>query len=142
MASKTLMYNTRDQKFDFSLQGLKPLTYHFLYYEGSIVANSLIKPLGGNTGDLIKTDANGQVNFSFFLAAGTVQPETPYEQAIQNQTRLAAPKQVVLLDQQLASVPTNFANTVDSYAFLTIPVIVLPNTTTVTPPAVTVYRQV
>ena len=141
MPKKTLVYNTRDQKFDFSVQGLKPLTYHYLYYEGSRVANTLIKPLGGKTGDLIKTDANGQADFSFFLAASTVQAETAYEQAIQNESRLAAPKQVVLLDQQLTTVPTNFANTADSYAFLTIPVNVLPDSKTITPPAVTIYRE-
>lgn len=141
MGSKTLTYNTRDQKFDFSVQGLKPLTYHYLYYEGSRVANSSIKPLGGNTGDLIKTDISGQADFSFFLKSSVVQAETAYDKAILNESKLAAPKQVVLIDQLLTTVPVNFANTADSYAFLTIPVSIIADSKTITPPAVTVYRN-
>lgn len=126
MASKTSKYLTRDQVFRITLSGLMPLTTHYVYYENIIVAASNIKPVGGNLGDPVKTDASGQVAFDFYLNGGVVLDTTPFEQAQNLAGRLATPKQITVANKNAYTLDSSYTTTYLSYATTLIAV----NTTT------------
>lgn len=120
MASKSAKYLTRDQVFRISLSGLMPLTTHYMYYENNLVAATDVKPVGGNIGDPLKTDASGMVSFDYYNNGGVQLDTTPFEQAIALSTRLLNPKQIVVANRSANTLPADYTSTFLSYAATTI----------------------
>lgn len=141
MASKTLKYLSRDQVFRITLSGLMPLTVHYMYYENNLVASSNIKPVGGNLGDPIKTDASGMISFDFYCNGGVQLDTTPYEQALSLSTKLVNPKQVTVANMSVATLPEGYETTFLSYASTMIRVETTTSETTVSVAAVIDYVE-
>lgn len=123
--AQTIKYLTRDQVFRIDLNGLMPLTYHYVYFEGQLVPSSNLKPIGGNIGDAIKTDENGMVSFDYYNNAGTVLDTTPYEQAQKLAGAFASTKQIVVANRSSATLAADFRDTYLSYAVTTINVSII-----------------
>ena len=120
MASKNSKYLTRDQVFRVTLNGLMPLTTHYVYYENNLVAASNIKPVGGSLGDPVKTDKSGQVSFDYYINGGVVLDTTPFEQAQSLATKLANPKQLTVANKSASILAADYQTTYLSYASTTI----------------------
>lgn len=140
MASKTAKYLTRDQVFRISLSGLMPLTTHYMYYENNLVASTNLKPVGGNLGDPLKTDASGMISFDYYNNGGVQLDTTPFEQALNLSTRLLNPKQVTIANQSVATLPADYASLFLSYATTSIRVETLTSETTT--PVDAIYQTV
>lgn len=140
MASKSSKYVARDQVFTITLAGLMPLTTHYVYYENNLVAAANIKPLGKMLGDPVKTDANGQVVFDYYVNGGTVLDTTPFEQAQNLATKLVSSKQLTVANKSVATLPSDFQSTYLSYASLMIGVNV--TTTETTENVASIYKTV
>ena len=118
--AQTIKFITRDQAFRIDLNGLMPLTYHYVYFEGQLVSSSNLKPVGGNLGDAIKTDQSGMVSFDYYNNAGTVLDTTPFEQAQRIAGTFASTKQIVVANRTAATLAADFRDTYLSYAVTTI----------------------
>jgi hypothetical protein len=131
MASTTIKYLTRDQVFRITLSGLMPLTVHYVYFENNLVAASNIKPLGGNLGDPLKTDASGTVVFDYYNNNGVVLNTTPFDQAQSLAAKLANGKQITVANKSKSVLDADYQSTYLSYASTVIDVITTTSTSTV-----------
>ena len=111
------VYMTKQGIFNITVNGLIPLTLHFLFFERDRVSASNFKPLNGKIGDPIYTDRDGKASFTFyynspFIAASTEDIYTEYAQ------RLGGDKQLVLASSpsSVTTLPDNFLNAFNSIA--------------------------
>lgn len=128
LTTKTEQYIIRAQSFEVSASGLKPLTQHFFFYEGTN-ATDRCKPLGGNRGDGLITDRSGALSFTVYVDPTTIVPTTGYEQAENLMKNFATPKQV-----RITSASDGSAS--DSYCDSSIGVVTTQEVTTTTPDAI------
>lgn len=142
MSSTTVKYITRDQKFLITLSGLMPLTVHFAYIDGKLIASSSIKPIGGSLGNQIKTDRNGQVSFEYYYTGGVLADTTPWAEAQKIQANLAAAKRIVVGNQSQTTLDVNYALNFLSYATTIISVDILTSRNETTPAAIIQYVEV
>lgn len=140
MSSSTVKYVTRDQVFTMTLSGLMPLTVHYVYMDNNLIASSKIKPQGGNIGDTLKTDQNGQVTFNFYYSGGLMSDSTPWAESEKIQANLAASKKIVVANKSTTTLDIDYTSTYLSYASITIKVDVATSTTFI--PTAAIYQTV
>ena len=102
---------TRDQVFNISLTGLMPRTVHYLYFESKLQPASVCKPFGKNLGDTLITDDSGKLTFDFYYSSGLGTGDTLLATAQQQAASIAGNKQVVVGNQSIATLPTDYLKT-------------------------------
>ena len=117
----------REQVINFEISGLIPNTVHHMYFERSLVSSTRIKPLNGNLGDSIKTDADGKVTFDFFYGSDLPRETTPASQNQRFSDLQAGIKEVVVTSTS-DSLADDYQTTALSYftTFLTASTYVAP----------------
>lgn len=103
--------------FFVEARGLLPSTLHSVFFENKRVANTLIKPLNGNLGDLLYTDENGKVSFWFYYNSD-VQSVTAEEAYAEKMSRLGGDKELVIAtaNSEIETLPDLYENIFTSYA--------------------------
>ena len=102
---------TRDQVFNMSITGLMPHTVHYLYVETKLQPASVCKPYGKKLGDPIITDENGQVQFDYYYSSGLAAGDTLLSTAQQQAASIAGTKSLVVGNQSVATLPTDYLKT-------------------------------
>lgn len=140
MSSSTVKHVARDQVFTMTVSGLMPLTIHYVYMDNNIIASSKIKPQGGNIGDPLITDRNGQVIFNFYYDGGILSDSTPWAESEKIQASLVASKKIVVASKNIASLDADYTSTYLSFSSTTIRVDVVTSTTFI--PTAAIYQTV
>lgn len=116
MATETrVTFLSREQRFRFVVNGLMPSTFHYAYLERSIVNNNLIKPLGGNLGDPLKTDSEGALVFDYFYSVNLPTTTSLLDQAQAAAALVSGDKEFVVGNISGATLPLDYKNTFLSY---------------------------
>lgn len=102
---------TRDQVFNIKLTGLMPRTVHYLYVETKLQPASVCKPYGKNLGDALITDDNGQLTFDYYYSSGLGTADTLLATAQQQAASIAGNKQIVVGNQSVATLPSDYLKT-------------------------------
>lgn len=110
---REIIFVARDQKFDISVSGLLPTTYHWFYFEGR--KNTNIKPNGGALGDPIRTDVNGQASFAFYYKSGLADSASTLEQFYQLTNGIAGTKEIVVTTVNADVLPPDYESSSPSY---------------------------
>jgi hypothetical protein len=111
-----IIFLARDQEFDITVNGLLPLTYHYLYFEGKRVAVGDQKPYGGKSGQQLISDANGQLRFFFKYSSQLPSTTTELTEYYNLINSLAGKKQLVVANISADPLPEDYATTAFSYA--------------------------
>lgn len=94
-------YSFSEQRFDFSLSGLKPSTRHYFYFENTD-KSAKCRQLGKTLGQNLITDAYGNLTFEFY-----------YESDIPHDTTITDYVQAELLLSNLAGIKRIKVTSVD-----------------------------
>ena len=116
MRTPQIIFLVRDQSFEITVNGLLPLTYHYLYFEGKQVSSEHFKPVGGKLGDPLISDANGQLNFVYYYTSNLPQSTTELSEYYNFINSLAGKKQLVVANINMATLPDTYQTTSFSYA--------------------------
>ncbi len=111
-----IIFLVRVQSFNITVNGLLPLTYHFLYFENKLVPNNQFKPVGGKLGAPLISDANGQLDFVYYYTSNLPQSTTELTEYYNFINSLAGKKQLVVANINQAELPTNYETSAFSYA--------------------------
>jgi hypothetical protein len=111
---------SRDQAFDFVVNGLLPLTTHYFYFERQLQPANLIKPYGGKIGDPIVTDGNGQVTFTYYFCSSITSEKTSLDTAQKLAENIVGKKEAVLSTTNVTSLPDDYKSTSLSFYATTI----------------------
>lgn len=111
-----IVFLVRDQSFDITVNGLLPLTYHYLYFEGNAVAATQYKPQSGSLGSPLISDANGQLRFTFFYSSNLPEYTTELTEYYSFVSALAGKKELVVANLNQGTVPDNLETVAFSYA--------------------------
>lgn len=111
-----IVFLVRDQAFDITVNGLLPLTYHYLYFEGNQVAATQYKPQSGSVGSPLISDANGQLRFTYFYSSNLPEYTTELTEYYSFISSLAGKKQLVVANINQARLPDNLSAVAFSYA--------------------------
>lgn len=111
-----IIFLVRDQSFDVTVNGLLPLTYHYLYFEGKLVPSAQFKPIGGKLGDALISDANGQLNFVYYYTSNLPTSTTELTEYYNFINSLAGKKQLVVANVNSPTLPDTYETTTFSYA--------------------------
>jgi hypothetical protein len=114
--SPQITFLVRDQAFNMTVNGLLPMTYHYLYFEGNQVASSQYKPLGGKIGDPLISDQNGQLSFTYYYASNLPNVTTEFSEYYKFINALAGTKRIVVANLNQASLPEDYTVQAFSYA--------------------------
>lgn len=117
-----IVFLVRDQSFDITVNGLLPLTYHYLYFEGNRVATTQFKPRSGSLGSPLVSDANGQLRFTYFYSSNLPEYTTELSEYYAFVSSLAGKKELVVANLNQPTLPDNLETVAFSYArsFITI----------------------
>lgn len=111
------LYMAKQEAFSVSVNGLIPLTRHFVFFEGNKVSAQNIKPLNGKAGDSLYTDENGRCSFVFYYTSPLISSssEQLYNEIAQ---RIGGDKQLVVAStpSTVNTLPTNFVSSYNSVA--------------------------
>jgi hypothetical protein len=102
---------SRDQAFEFNINGLIPLTTHYFYFERQQQSANFIKPLGGKLGDPIITDSNGQVTFTYYFASSITSEKTALDTAQKLAENIVGIKEAVLTTTNVTALPDDYKST-------------------------------
>lgn len=116
MRTPKIIFLARDQVFDITVNGLLPLTYHYLYFEGKQVSSTNRKPYGGKLGDQLVSDQNGQLRFSFYYSSQLPESTTELSEYYSLINSLAGKKQVVIANINSDTLSDNYETLAFSYA--------------------------
>lgn len=116
--SREIIFVVRDQSFNIKVNGLLPLTYHHFYFEGR--KNTNVKPAGGIVGDPLRSDENGQVEFTFYYKSGLATSASSLEQFYQLTNNIAGTKEIVVSTINADTLPDDYATSSTSYSVNTI----------------------
>jgi len=108
-------YVVREQTFRIDINGLRPSTPHYMYYERVLVDSSKLKPVGGSLGDSLTTNANGVLSFDFFFTAEVPQGTSSTEINQYLASTMAGTKEVVVTNINQANLPSDYATVSSSY---------------------------
>lgn len=111
-----IVFLVRDQSFEITVNGLLPLTYHYLFFEGNIATSNQYKPQGGKLGDPLISDRNGQLKFTFYYSSNVPEYTTELTEYYSFINLLAGKKELVVANINQSTLPTDFETTSFSYA--------------------------
>lgn len=111
-----IIFLVRDQSFNITVNGLLPLTYHFLYFENKLVPSTQFKPIGGKLGAPLISDANGRLEFVYYYTSNLPASTTELTEYYNFINSLAGKKQLVVANINQSELPTNYETTAFSYA--------------------------
>lgn len=111
-----IVFLVRDQSFDINVNGLLPLTYHYLYFEGNKAASNLYKPAGGKIGDPLISDANGKLTFTFYYSSNVPGYTTELTEYYSFIGSVAGKKELVIANINNTTLPSTYETTAFSYA--------------------------
>jgi len=109
-----IFFTVRDQIFNITVYGLKPLTVHTCYFERNKVDANKLKPKNGQLGNQLITDANGSLTFDFYYSSGLGDEATELNQAQKQAANIAGLKELIVTDTSVASLPANYEDTASS----------------------------
>lgn len=75
-------FTAQSQAFTITVNGLVPLTRHFVYFERRRQSDSICAPVGGAVGQPLVTNSSGTLRFVYYYNAGL--SETNSFEAMQN----------------------------------------------------------
>lgn len=116
----TVTFVSRDQAFDFVVNGLLPLTTHYFYLERQQQSATTIKPLGGSIGSAIVTNANGQATFTYYFASSITSEKTALDTAQKLAENIVGVKEAVLTTINQTSLTDDYKTTSLSFFSTTI----------------------
>lgn len=111
-----IIFLVRDQAFDITVNGLLPLTYHYLYFEGNPVSNTQFKPDGGKLGNPLISDADGKLHFTFYYSTNLPEYTTELTEYYSFINALAGKKELVVANIVTNTLPADIAAVSFSYA--------------------------
>lgn len=111
-----IIFIARDQEFDITVNGLLPLTYHYLYREGKQVQAADQKPYGGKSGQQLISDANGQLRFYMKYSSQLPETTTELSEYYRLIDALAGKKQIVVANINATDLPEDYQTQAFSYA--------------------------
>lgn len=105
-----------NQAFDVTVNGLIPLSRHFLYFERQRQADSTCSPRGGSVGQALISDLNGKLSFTYFYNSGLPTETSSLEQAQTLANAVAGTKELIILNFDQPTIDTSFDMTAISFA--------------------------
>lgn len=111
-----IVYLAREQAFNITVNGLLPLTYHYLFYEGDKVDTDLYKPLGGKLADPLISDRDGKLSFVYYFTSNLPEYTTELTEYYTFINNLAGRKELVIANITDETLPSNYQTTAFSYA--------------------------
>lgn len=113
-------FTAQDQAFTITVNGLVPLTRHYLYFERKLVTDTLCTPSGGSLGQALISDLNGSLTFTYYYNAGlpTAANSLQVVQTLSNS--LVGVKEIVIVNTQVATLDESTLNASFSKARSTI----------------------
>lgn len=113
---KEIIFLARQQRFDITVKGLLPKTYHYFYREKQQMAANTCKPEGGKLGDPLITDDNGNIVFQYYFDSMIETDQAMDLAAAQEKAATVANfRDVQLTNINLPTLPDDAANTALSY---------------------------
>lgn len=116
MKTPQIFFVSKSQSFDITVTGLLPVTFHRFYYEGRRVKAASVKPLGGNLGDPLKSDANGTLTFTYYLETGLQDLVTSLDAFYAATNSLVGKKEIVVCNLNVDTLPDNYADVSTSHS--------------------------
>lgn len=111
-----IVFVVRDQSFDISVNGLLPLTYHYLYFEGNQVAATQYKPANGKLGEPLISDANGQLNLTYYYVSNAPEVYTALTDYYNFISSIAGRKELVVANINVNTLSNTYKTSAFSYA--------------------------
>ncbi len=104
----TVFFIVRDQMFTVAINGLKPLTPHFCYFERNLIDASKLKPKNGKLGDSLVTDADGKLVFDYYYDSGVSDLGTLLSVVQQKVASLGGLKEIIVAEVNTPSLAEGF----------------------------------
>lgn len=111
-----IVFLVRDQAFDVTVNGLLPLTYHYLYFEGNQVPSTQYKLAGKTLGSPLISDASGQLHFTYYYTSNLPEYTTELTEYYAFISSLAGKKELAVANINQPVLPDNLSAVAFSYA--------------------------
>lgn len=105
-----------NQAFNVTVNGLIPLTRHFVYFERQRQADATCSPQGGAVGQALISDLNGKLAFTYFYNSGLPTETSSLEQAQTLANAIAGTKELVILNFDQLTIDPSFEASAISFA--------------------------
>jgi len=111
-----IVFVVRDQAFNVTVNGLLPLTYHYLYFENKLVSNTQFKPIGGRLGDPLISDASGKLEIVYYYTSNLPDLTTELSEYYSLINSLAGKKQLIVANINQAQLANSYQTDAFSHA--------------------------
>jgi hypothetical protein len=111
-----IVFVVRDQAFNVTVNGLLPLTYHYLYFENKQVPNTQVRLIGGKLGEPLISDANGQIELVYYYTSNLPDLTTQLSEYYSLVNSLAGKKQLVIANINQPELANSYETDAFSYA--------------------------
>jgi len=111
-----IVFVVRDQAFNINIDGLLPLTYHYLYFENKQVSNTQFKPIGGKLGDPLISDNNGKLELVYYYTSNLPELVTELAEYYSVVNSLAGKKELVIVNLNQTELANSYQTDAFSYA--------------------------
>jgi hypothetical protein len=100
---------SREQAFFIEINGLIPLTEHYVYFEQKLAPAGKMKPWGKKTGEALITDRTGYLAFEYFYDSGlSTTAAYSLSEAQKQQTLVSGHKNIVVGSTSVATLPSTY----------------------------------
>lgn len=97
------------------INGLKPLTRHYVYLNGEAVPDSAIKPFGKKVREKLVTDGSGKINFTLIPQVSDF-PTTDLQAIYKGKTSVSVNTVVVTSSYYASQLPIDYEKSTTSYS--------------------------
>ena len=111
-----IVFVVRDQAFNINIDGLLPLTYHYLYFENKQVSNTQFKPIGGKLGDPLISDNNGKLELVYYYTSNLPELVTELAEYYSVVNSLAGKKELIVANLNQVELANSYQTDAFSYA--------------------------
>lgn len=113
----TVTYLVRPQEFLIKVNGLKPSTTHYFYFDTIKQSASKMKPNGKSKGDSLVSDSNGYLEFTYFFDGDAPEASSTLEDALKANALSIGPKSYTITSYDFgSSLPNDYYDRSGSYA--------------------------
>lgn len=97
-----IFFTLQNQGFSIVVNGLVPLTRHFVYFERQKQADTLCAPLGGAVGQALVSDLNGKLPFTYYYGSGIATETNSLQAATALANSIAGNKEIIVANINVA----------------------------------------
>lgn len=97
-----IFFTAQSQAFSIVVNGLVPLTRHFVYFERQKMADASCAPLGGSVGQALVSDLNGKLQFTLYYGTGLNTEVNSLQAATALANSIAGVKEVIIANINVA----------------------------------------